>query len=69
MRKSAFQCVLWHLITGNTPKIVMCAHLTMMGLYAQYILILPFIWFYGRQDIINQIMETKRIFMAEFRWQ
>ena len=28
-----------------------------------------FIWFYGRQDIINQIMETKRIFMAELWWQ
>ena len=38
-RKTTFRCVLWHLSPGDTPKIVICAHLTIAGWYTLYILI------------------------------
>ena len=41
-RKTTFQCVLWHLSPGDTPKIVICAHLTRAGWYTLYILIFAF---------------------------
>ena len=41
-RKTTFQGVLWHLSPGDTPKIVICAHLTRAGWYILYILIFAF---------------------------
>ena len=41
-RKTTFKGVLWHLSPGDTPKIVICAHLTRAVWYILYILIFAF---------------------------